>query len=210
MNKNFHYFALNYLNDWLNIDRPLFERLNSQCPETGRKALVGIANQYRVARCFLNKHEKGVKRLAPAYDLLQEQGAIRLKTKNSEIEAVNNLKCKFKKRYKKKNLSAASKFLWFKFRDPVVIYDSRAVRTLVTSGTLEQKLSDDYEAYYSAWREEYRSYEEQIEQCCKSLPKAKKDVAADLSKKEICEIVDKPWFRERVFDKFLYYNGAAN
>ena len=207
MNENFHYFALSYLNDWLDIDRPLFEHLDSQCPETGREALVSIANEYRVARCFPKEYEEDGDRLGPAYDRLQEVD--RPGSRPSAIDAVNELEFELTGFYGNRTLSAASKFLWFKFRSPVVIYDSRAVHTL------ELRRADCYETYYSAWRAMYlscegktKSYEEQIKQCCKSLPRARKYTAAKLSEDKIRAITNKRWFRERVFDKFLYYNGA--
>ena len=200
MNKNFHYFAMSYLNDWLDIDCSLFKRLNSQCAQTGREALFGIAKQYRVIRCFRTEYENKVKRLEPAYDRLQKINESDLK--KSAIYAVNKLETKLARHYRQKTLSAASKFLWFKFRSPVVIYDSRAVRTL------KQKTTDDYKTYYLAWQEKYECYEEKIKQCCDLLPEAKEYVVTDLSEGKICEIVSEPWFRERVFDKFLYYNGA--
>ena len=200
MNENFHYFALNYLNDWLNIDRPLFERLKkSSNAQTGREALVAIAKQYGVARCFLKKHEKGRKRLDPVYRRLQKIG--KPSSQTSAIEAVSKLESKLAKLYEQKTLSATSKLLWFKFQSPVVIYDSRAVRAL------ELRTTDNYETYYLAWRTMYLSYQKQIKQCCKSLPRARKYAVTGLSKDEICKITNKRWFRERVFDKFLYYNG---
>ena len=100
MNENFHYFALNYLNDWLNIDRPLFERLNSQCAQTGRKALVNIAKEYRVIRCFRRKYEKDNDRLGPVYGRLQKVS--RPKSQKSAIETVNKLESKLREFYGQK------------------------------------------------------------------------------------------------------------
>lgn len=85
-------------------------------------------------------------------------------------------------------------------RSPIVIYDSQARKALGV---------DNIEAYYSKWRDKYDGYDQQIRDACTSL----RNVHEYTKKPEvttpeyIAETTKQPWFRERVFDVYLWQRG---
>ena len=117
-------------------------------------------------------------------------------------------------------ISAASKFLWFSGVHQVRIYDKRAVNALkimqrerTSKDGIKRKLqlNGNYSSFENAWNEEYADFASEI-----------KDVTKDFDKilnwtiipdgewcKEALNVSKKAWFRDRVFDKFLWTSGES-
>ena len=205
MNENFDYFALSYLNTWLDFDKGHRQRLTDKDTKISREALVEIAKEYKVGRSFWKSKECGC-RLEPVMEELRN--ATKPRSMRAAKEEVAKLKGQLSCIYKQDTLSASSKFLWFKYQSLIVIYDSRAVATLREYG-LNRKPS--YEEYYEKWKEIYPCYDERIQESCGRLSKALKYTTQGSTpgKREcVGKITNKQWFRDRVFDKFLYINGG--
>ena len=206
MNENFDYFALSYLNTWLDFDKGHRQRLTDKDTKISREALVEIAKEYKVGRSFWKSKECGC-RLEPVMDALFE--SVVPESGEKAVEEVENLKERLKNTYGKDLLSASSKFLWFKYQSLIVIYDSRAVATLRREYGLNRKPS--YAEYYEKWKKIYPCYDERIQESCGRLSKALKYTTQGSTpgKRECVEkISNEQWFRDRVFDKFLYINGG--
>lgn len=199
--ENFKYFALMYLNDWHQWDKPLSERIFGRDKSDSLDAFHHAAKYYKVTRNFpIDKTES---RLQGALDLVKT-GRGRL-TKGNVCEMVNQLALGFEKRYGKNAVSAASKFLWLRYKSPVVIFDSRAKKWLNNNG---YKVPAHYEGYRAQWLAAFSDHRPQIEKACAGLVKVHGfSMAFESSSEEIAALVTALWFQERVFDKYLWFNA---
>jgi len=99
--------------------------------------------------------------------------------------------------------SLTTKFLWLKMKSPIVIYDSRAMKALNTR-------KEDIPTYYSMWRKQFNSSYDEINAACASLPKVYEYSASDApTPQSVKEIASQPWFKERVFDVYLWSSGGG-
>lgn len=209
---NFKFFALAYLGDWWQYDERFVTGLRPQ-RTFRRECLVDAGTYYQVIRSFSKKWDAS-QRLDNA---LNELDAV-LSSVNNVItpanvhQTVTDLARRLGSIYKKKNkpqnlVSAASKFLWICRRTPVVIYDDRAktclTRMNATPGTT-------YKNYWDAWQLEFPKYHTRIQSACLALSQSgiKNFAPNGPAKKRLNPVVRKRWFHERVFDKFLWWNGA--
>lgn len=105
------------------------------------------------------------------------------------------------------NLSAASKLLWLSDQSPYVIYDSRTVSSLSKMELLSR--GSGYAEFCLAWKKAYRKCLPEIRRALNGLPNelpsARKFIPRlEISNEAIQLMVKKPWFRERVFDVYLW------
>ena len=208
---NFKFFALAYLSDWWQYDENFVVGLRR--PGNRRETLVRAATYYQVIRSFAKKWDGGPQRLVKA---LKELDAVLASVNNTITPAnvdqtVTDLATRLGSIYQKKGkpqnlVSAASKFLWICRRRPVVIYDDRAktclIRMSATPGTT-------YKSYREAWHLEFPKYEARIQSACLALANGsvKNFAPSSSAKRGLKSVVRKAWFHERVFDKFLWWNG---
>jgi hypothetical protein len=209
---NFKFFAFTYLSDWWQYDEKFVVGLRRQANR--RETLVQAATYYQVIRSFAKKWDGGPQRLGKA---LQELDSALTNVNNvitpaNVDQTVTDLASRLGTIYKKKGkpqtlVSAASKFLWICRRTPVVIYDDRAKTCLnrmnATPGTT-------YKSYREAWQVEFPKYEARIRSACLALANGSvRNFAPNSSaKRGLKSVVRKRWFHERVFDKFLWWNGV--
>ncbi|MGY6122034.1 hypothetical protein ACW9YQ_17010 (plasmid) [Paraburkholderia strydomiana] len=117
-------------------------------------------------------------------------------------------------------LSAASKFLWFSGRLDVRIYDKRAVNALNTlrsggaraDGRRGWRVNGSYENFAQAWGEEYAAREKILRSAVTALGDALVwSIVPDGDERSgAMKIMKKPWFRDRVFDKYLWTIGSED
>ncbi|HUY15483.1 MAG TPA: hypothetical protein VMX16_17910 [Terriglobia bacterium] len=202
--ENLNFCALEYLNDWYRYDYYFVVGLCSEDEDEQLRWLVEAVNVYRIARNF--KARPGEVRLKQALRALNATGDSI--TDTNIVSAVRKLAGELGSPDGKVLISAASKLLWFRYKSPVVIYDGRAHRCL--SKQCSGKLAaSDYGAYYYEWREQFLKREEHIRSACSELSRVKEfSRAYAVSNKELGTLVGNGWFRERVFDKFLWWNGG--
>ena len=232
VNKNFRFFALAYLSDWWQYDADFVSRLSAG-KTSRRECLVEAATYYQVVRSFHKKREDaGSPTMTKALDILDRAfaGVNRSITQENVDTLVTMLAKEFRKAYpppprkekqrsevkQKKNaqqikeapglISAASKFLWLLHKTPVVIYDDRACRCLNNLATA--KFSTEYYAAYRAgWNVQFKQFEPDILSACSDLTFLETFAPDDEAKTSLRSLVGERWFHERVFDKFLWWNG---
>jgi hypothetical protein len=195
---SFEYCAFNFWNQWQGYELPLYCAISATPTEQDvRKAL----NYFQVARTFkgLGKDGNAVYILDC---LIQVRADSALSTPAAKVEKLaDELSKKFSV-----NTSAASKLLWLSFRDPYLIYDTRAVNGLRRH--FREKF-DGYLQYSDAWRKAYKLHEAEIAKSIEKLPKARIFMrTAPPPDQEIFHTARETWFKERVFDTFLWEIGA--
>lgn len=219
MKLNFHYSASDYLSNWVNYDHRFNSTLGyrPECrpPENSdclHETLIEASRVYGVARNFKSE-PAGIRRLGPLRTCLAEIQSVPVND-DQAIKAVVDLVKELRKPYEKNLFSAASKFLWFRFKSPIVIYDQYAydgLKKKLYRGSRTDFFKDNhnwYANYVYARREKYAKHEEQIRTACQELKQFKRfTAAAEMPDYEIDKWVDNPWFRERVFDFYLQSLG---
>lgn len=206
MPNNFNYAALSYLDQWVLSDLSFHEKLRfesrSELSEDSRaKTLVKFATEYGVIRTLELK--EGEPRLRAALNALD---AIEQPTQSNVVEKVESLARTLGEEYctNRIPLSAASKFLWMRFRNPVVICDRLAAAWLHRHADYADSNQSTYADYYQSWQFAYGRYEEQIREACVDLIRIKKfTLAIDESDETVIEWTSSRWFQERVFDFYM-------
>jgi hypothetical protein len=201
---NFRYFALMYLNDWYQWDKSFSERISSGDKEDSLDAFYKAAKYYKVTRNFAN--DVSEKRLQAALDLvLSVKGPL---NEDNVCQSVSDLAEAFEQRYGKNAVSAASKFLWLRYRSPVVIFDGRAIAWLRVK-QYKVPHGSGYREYRRQWLMAYSVHEPQILEACAGLAAVKDfSMASEWSAGGIDAIASSRWFQERVFDKYLWFNAG--
>ena len=198
---SFEFCAFRFLAQWLESERGLHAAISS-VPTEGdiRKAL----SYFQVARNF-----KGLKAPENATFIVKSLKEVRTNEALSSPELkVKKLAHKLQERFGQFNLSAASKLLWLSYREPYIVYDNRAVRALKKKFGHRFDVRD-YGAYSNAWREEYVKTEGLIQAAVEQLPKGRMFMrSCPLPDPKLVRLAKKVWFKERVFDVFLWEVGV--
>lgn len=201
----FKYCALYYLNQWVSKDRVYCEVLSSDNELKKLEVLKDAAWFYRIARNLPDRYDvgKGLPRLKPILDIIELQTPGMFKGTEllpSIIRVSELISSKYSHR---KFLSLTTKFLWLKFKSPIIIYDNRARRAINTN-------PNDLESYYLRWRESFESNASAIDIACNSLPKVHEySMNPEITTPEYIEkIASQQWFKERVFDMYLWHLGG--
>jgi hypothetical protein len=202
MKATVHYAAYSYLDEWMYRDsrfhRALAFGAQAKSTEEGTRVLVETASYYGVARTLRKTNETS--RMDLAYRALQDT---QFTDGDNVVGLVEDFAKSLQAAYGLYALSAASKFLWMRFRSPVVIYDS------VVSEWLHKNCGysyDGYRSYYDLWSAKYLDSAEQIKHACAELTEAavkKFTLACEISDEELADWTTSRWFRERVFDHYM-------
>ncbi len=202
--ENFRFLALHYLNDWCAYDSGFVQGLRLEGDRNTRlRKLREVAIYYRVARNFKTIVEDRLDGALKAIDAVKHPI-----TDENVDSTVRGIAKAFKSDYDKNLISAASKFLWILHKAPVVIYDARAISTLRSCG---EKFGEcDYKGYRKGWLAQFVVHEKSIQKACAELIQVKDySLAHAMADKELASLVRNRWFHERVFDKFLWWNGSG-
>ena len=151
-----------------------------------KRAMGNTDVGYKIVRGFEHKYESG-ERFEEVFCIMDGIAKIG----SDPVATVEECAIKFKGKYNKYLLSAASKLLWFKFKSPIIIYDENVRKYLGTPQNF-------YRAYCEKWQEEYDKMEAEIDSACKYL-------AENNSGNN--DIICKSWFKKRVFDYYLWKMG---
>ena len=208
ISENFKSFALMYLNDWYEKDRSFMNELSSITKEARLRNLHDAAQYYGVKRNFGGVKSKG---LDAAFTLLENAAQTLTCQSQSVVAIVSQLAKDFEKEYPKQNgkekVSAASKFLWLRCKSPVVIRDTNAFACL-QAASCGKVAQSDYGSYSKEWRRQFSKRKARIRSACNQLMGVKEfSLAESLPDQELAALVASRWFQERVFDKFLWWNG---
>jgi hypothetical protein len=198
---NFYYAAYSYLDEWMSQDSQFhkalaFESIDKPSLQDGARELVRFATYYGVIRTLKDNGEQP--RLRGAYEALQ---ATELPTPATRVNQVLALTENLQACYGSRPLSAATKFLWIRFRSPIIICDSLASEWLWKKCGYRY---DGYESYCEIWAAKYAEYENKIREACAALTDVKKfTLARNMPDEQLSELTSSAWFAARVFDHFL-------
>ena len=195
----YEFCAHKFLDLWRD-EEPLHKDM--QGAPSAKQIRAGLKH-FKVARTFKGLSDDVAEQISA--DLVEVSD----RREGNYIEKVTSLARRFKKDFDQFNLSAASKLLWLRNRRPYLIYDARAVRALRRLGN---KSTDNYTSYCEAWQEEYEKRSEEVSLAANglvSLPR-KYTAAFLLEDRQITDLVQAKWFRERVFDIYLWEIGGKN
>ena len=119
------------------------------------------------------------------------------------VEAVNQFQSLVQATYgiRHRVRSLATKFLWLKFQERVVILDSQA---RIALGLREDV---DLQEYEKAWRRRYRDARSAISEACDDLGTVLRFASNphQVPMDELERTIQACWFRERVFDVALWF-----
>ena len=202
--ENLKFLALQYLNDWYDDESDFVADLSSSNDRDARLCCIQkAAKYYKVIRNF--KILAGEKRLDKALQALDAVGDS-ITDENVDL-IVCELARTFQLTYGTNAISAASKFLWIRHRSPVVIYDDRAYRRL-NKGCGGESGQCDYTKYRREWLKQFAKREEHLRLACAELVRVKDfSLAHAVADEDLERLVGNRWFRERVFDYFLWWNA---
>lgn len=196
------YHAMFYLNDWFDADKPFHNGLKADTNEKRRIAFVDICKYYRITRNF--KILPTEERLQSALDLLEK---VPKPGPSDFIESTMKLASAYKDRYEKYALSAASKTLWVKHLNHIIIYDNLVGDYLISLGYRNAK--HGYSEYCAAWTSEFSKRHNCIEKHCSSLISGKHfSLAHSENDTDLQLLCSNQWFQYRVFDKFAWIEGS--
>ncbi|WP_197378054.1 hypothetical protein [Ralstonia pseudosolanacearum] len=219
------YSAFSYLQQWYRTDRQLMEAFaNARGGQVAVRDLKSLAVKYMVARNFKSA------KLAEAEVDLRWKGvarhiaATKRRTDAAIEDCIQDLAGKLGQAFptaigkaSPTLLSAASKFLWFSGLHDVRIYDKRAVKALnalqkervLTDGCRRGRVNGSYTDFARAWKEEYDARADDIRAATEAI-----DAVLDWSiipagpdRVTAMSVTKKRWFRDRVFDKYLWTLG---
>ena len=200
------YCALSYLNQWQKDDSMLYSLLNSNEVECQKEGIERAVTFYGIARNFPKKYDS-----SDRFDkVLNRLSNINVKvTLSNFIEIVNDLADNFLEDYKQRNISAASKLLWLRHRDPVIIYDKRAIDGLKSRFQYKGEYGD-YVNFSRTWLQEYENKSQEITVATQKLLSVKQFTYNHLaSSEEIKNLTKENWFKMRVFDIYLWNLGTS-
>jgi hypothetical protein len=204
MRAGFKYCALHYLNQWIEQDRPCCDALAGRDDSLKLQALAKVAAQYGIARTLPKRYDvkNGLQRYRPVLEIIDAQKRADFQGDNL-VPSIMKVSKEISKKYGGHgSISLTTKLLWMKMKSPIIIYDSRA-RTAV--GTALGDLAE----YYEEWRKRFTPCDDQIRDACASLSKVHEYVENPeiATVPYIEEITAHAWFRERVFDFYLWGGG---
>ena len=198
MKSSYDYAALKFLMLWERTERSLHEALNGV---PSAKEVRQCLKHFQVARTFT-----GIRDDSKALSVAEMLGKAGARRGSSPEEKVAHLACLFKKEFGSRNLSAASKLMWLRFREPFVILDSRAVDAIAAK--VQVASFESYSHYVQAWRDQYTVAKPKIADACLRLESIKSHIGLWRESAITTEsLVREPWFQERVFDIYLWEFG---
>jgi hypothetical protein len=198
----FEYCSLHYLNLWLKDDKNYCDGLATGNRSEKLSALRTAAFTYKVARTLHSRLDRPARyeRLLNIIDPLEPT-----QFHDDPPREIRKIEREISEAYGGRNvLSATTKFLWIKIKQPILVFDSRA-RT-----ALGIRNNNDLEGFYDRWREEFKTNERAIVNACSKLPDMNKYAMNQVvaTKEYVRKISDQPWFHERVFDSYLWHKGG--
>ena len=224
--------ALSYLNQWHRTDsRHMTAMAAGSASSSKGEAIRDLAAKYMVARCFstaeikLSKGKSGVSQFWEKVAQVACEPRLRANASQAVIagevhrlaESLGSLQvAKGSNRSDPTLLSAASKFLWFRGFHAVRIYDKRAVEALNcvgrtrTNGKGKWRVDRDYLAFSRAWQDEFDTRKPVLDEALEDLPaQLNWSLVPPAEYARAKKALDAPWFRDRVFDKYLWITGEA-
>ena len=208
MELNFYYAAYSYFNEYWRADKPCIEALEDGADSKATcVALSEIAKIYNINRNMATNKEEEC-RLEVARSLLMDLPKPVTDKDVSKVvgefaealgKAYPRIEKKTGKLVKPILLSSASKFLWMRFQNPIVMYDRYAFAWVKRNSLPTNAMS--YSQYLDAWRKEFFKHQTKVKEATRDFTIIKPfTLAFKEDGDKIQKLVDKLWFQERVFD----------
>lgn len=209
MNVSLHYASLHYLNLWVSKEREIHHGFQSSKKDVRLGAIAAGAKHFSVARTLPRREEEDV-RYGPVDEILDSLSVDEfMETPTEAVQKIERLISEryFSKSYGRQSVfSFTSKMLWLKFRSPIIIYDNRVRRALAKTSTGLK----EYTEYCTEWRRRYDEVSPAVRDTCDSLVNVLPYVIdSSATKAQVARVSRESWFRERVFDSYLWHQGAA-
>lgn len=201
MKYSIEYCSLHYLNMWLKHDKKYHESINGVKREERLSAIDGAAKYYKVARNFPIKSENGRVRYERILKIIDK--VVASEFYGDTVSSVEKVESKIRGVYKGGSvLSATTKLLWLKIRNPIIIYDSQARKALNAK-------DGDFSDFYEKWHAAYEKDKEPIASACSKLSRISRySCDQTIATKDYVKTISaQPWFQERVFDVYLWHKG---
>lgn len=194
--------AARFLRQWEKREEALFNSISTRPTDA---PLIEALRYFQVARNFarLTKDPSSAKRIRET--LLKVRSDNSLATPGDKVNA---LATSFQKDFGQFNLSAATKLLWLSFRAPYVVYDKRAV-TALSKHAGHRAVAKSYTNFSDAWRAEFGKFDRAIATAILNLPSGRAFMPkTQFTDTELKALAAQVWFKERVFDIFLWEIGG--
>jgi hypothetical protein len=187
----------------LRHDRLYHESLNKGTREEKLTSIRKAATYYKVARNLPKEHDEdiGRARYEPVLEEIDKVGPSDFS--GNPVKSISKIQRRISKAYGDRGvLSITTKLLWLKVRDPIIIYDSQARKSLGTS-------DGDLSGFYAAWRTRFHVHSSAIAIACSKLSSVSKYSCDQTiaTPDYVSRISAQPWFQGRVFDVYLWHEG---
>jgi len=209
---NIRFALLNYWMDWKHIDDETHEHLRVDSPTGAKRQLIAMqdfADEYGITRCFPS-NEEGAERFTFALDRLRE--IIDINDWNQQFRQMNQaLRANYVDKNKRKSnkVSACSKFLWIRFREKFRIYDNNAHKALrkLDDQCPGSVTSENYNVYCEAWNRQFVIYSDELDDVLRGTSDLLSQFTLSWDQRAGQAHGQEPWFKERIFDAYLYNYG---
>ena len=211
------------LRQWVLSERTLSQALanprQNEATDTKHDQLREALSYFRIARNFrgiskkthrTKKYTKQAREVATS--VLHALGEMSKPTVATVAESVKTLANQWHdgKKINQDNISAASKLLWLRFGDPVIIFDKRNRQAVGAhldwlDTRIKKSHLHDYTQYCEAWGLCFAHYEASINSAIawlKRLPENARPVR--IHESEYQATINTRWFPQRVLDIFLW------
>ena len=192
-----------YAKYWATKERDFVADSSSSDPSRQLFALQRAGGYFKIARSFPLSYdiEVGLLRLAPVLATLDRITAKRV-TDTNLGSVIDSLRRELGRAYGGRDLlSAATKFLWLRYPQVVIIFDSQARSALRTP-------IGDYDRYLARWLSQYDEDETELADSCGELASSTAPLASDVAiDREVRRLAGERWFQRRVYDIYLWKVG---
>ncbi len=192
-----------YAKVWALKERRFVDGLASTDPAIRVQAISDAGGYFRISRSLRTVYDVavGLPRLKSVLDALDRIPGSSV-SDATLARCINELRREIGRPYGNLDvLSAATKFLWLRHRDVVVIHDSQARIALGAQ-------VGNYADYLDRWRAEYSLLAPKVTNACERLQTARK--LGDLVALEAKTHSTDEWFKRRVFDIYLWKKGGSS
>jgi hypothetical protein len=195
--------CLNYLRQWFSDERDLYLSLNSSSEDIILTGITDAVSFFQVARNLPRRFDVdyGLRRYEPLLSAFLQFNQMDVSNSNF-IQIMEHFVDALADAYGGDRLiSLSSKLLWLRYREPFIIYDSRARNSLDTP-------YGDYPRFVSSWKNAFQLQRDDIANACEDILDNLEFVFFSPGidyVEEANEVVSESWFHERVFDHYLWH-----
>jgi hypothetical protein len=203
---NFRPYALSFLVEYLEYDRPIIEKFDCADSVNKLQAIHEWTTYYGVVRTLpitVDESAHTKQRLERAFELLMQfpeelpQDFVSIVIKYTE---------QLNEAYHRNAQSAASKLLWLRYKAPIIIFDDLARKALCEREQTHNLY--DYSVYCKAWTKNYKEHQQTIKEASGDLINVSRFFPTG-DEFEITRVINQEWFFQRVFDNFLWRDGIV-